>query len=195
MTHHTQIAAAAAVFAALAAGCSNNAGPSPADGYYALTEPKFALADAEKAFNAKDGPALGATLADHFRFYFDAADVGKQLPDGYVIPASWSRDDFLRAATNLFARTHSDKMDAGWRTLGSPAAGEKSFAVDTVPLAFTVMYNPQDGYFLDDGTCDYGFAADDAGKWRLTEWRDRSHACGCPTVEKSFGYILAEYYL
>jgi hypothetical protein len=179
----------------ITAGCGDengedvSTGPEP----YAKTEPKYVLANVELAFNRGDEQLLSDCLADGFTFYFDPSDVGEEV-NGYVVPASWSRKEFLRATGNMFARTHEISLNNHWKSIGSPEPGETSYLAANVALEIAVMVDRINGYASNDGTCNYEFAKDASRKWHLAKWWDRSRECGC-IGPKTFGLILAGYYL
>lgn len=187
------VAALAPAFAALfLSACSDNPEETAPPGPYKPSEPKYALANVELAFNGKNAALLDRCLDPGYRFYFDVNDVGERT-NGYLIPEYWSRADFLGAAGNMFGRAYAVSMNNGWKAVGSPGPGENNYTAASVGLRFVVMVDANNGYMIDDGTCDYDFAEVAAGEWRLTRWKDRSRECGC-VGETTLGRILASYY-
>lgn len=176
----------------ITAGCGDeDAAPTEA-GPYDATEPKYVLANVELAFGRGDVNLLSGCLAGEFKFYFDVDDIG-QIIDGYTIPTSWTRDEFLTAAGNMFAETYDTSLTNHWREIGTPARGETAYQAADVPLGIVVMTDPSNGYAFDDGTCDYEFAKEPGQIWYLAKWRDRSRECGC-IGPLTFGRILARYH-
>jgi len=176
----------------ITAGCGDeDAAPTEA-GPYDATEPKYVLANVELAFNRGDVNLLSDCLAGEFKFFFDVDDIGQKI-DGYTIPASWARDEFLAAADNMFAETRDISLTDHWREIGTPAPGETSFQAADVPLEIVVVVDAGNGYAFDDGTCDYEFAKEPTRIWHLAKWRDRSRECGC-LGPATFGRILARYH-
>jgi hypothetical protein len=188
----TSVVIAATAAAALLAGCGENqSSPSPTDNGYQPTEPKYALANVEAAFNGGDDALLDAALAANFTFYFDPYEIGKRLPNGYKIPESWTRDELLRGMARTWAGTHSAVLDNSWRVIGSPAPGETTYQA-TAPVTLDVMTDPGNGYLV-EGDGDYEFTRADDGRWRLTAWRDFTYECGC-VDSHSLGWVFAYYY-
>lgn len=174
------------------AGCGDEEVTPTEAGPYDTTEPRYVLANVELAFDRDDVNLLSECLAGDFVFLFDVNDIGQKV-DGYTIPASWTRDEFLTAAGNMFAETYDTSLTNRWREAGSPAPGETSYFAADVPLGITVMTDPNEGYAFDDGTCDYEFAKEPGQTWFLTKWRDRSRECGC-LGPLTFGRIMARYH-
>jgi hypothetical protein len=179
--------------AAFLVGCGEEEEPQPGPGPYQMTEPKYALANVELAFNGYDVSLLDKCLADTFLFFFDPNDVG-QKANGYVMPGSWARADFLQAARNMFSRAQSISIDNNWQAIGPPDPNENIYAAYAVPLKIAVVVGPNESYTLDDGTCDYEFKKDADGTWHLINWQDRSREAGC-TGPRTLGRILAKFYL
>ncbi len=183
------LAPAALFFLACADEQETPARPSP----YKPSEPKYALANVELAFDNMNADLLDSCLERGFKFYFDINDVGEEA-NGYVIPEYWSKADILRGAGNMFARAYATSLSNNWRTIGSPGPSENAYFVSSVALRIVVMVDAINGYAVDDGTCDYEFAQDVEGGWRLTRWKDRSRECGC-IGPLTLGLLLAGYYL
>ncbi len=173
-------------------GCGDDEAPPTERGPYDATEPKFVLANVELAFNRDDVNLLSDCLAADFVFYFDVNDIGEKV-NGYTIPTSWTRQEFLTAAGNLFAETHSISLANHWRETGTPAPSETSYLAADVDLEIVVMVDAVNGYALEDGVCDYEFSKTGARKWHLYKWRDRSRECGC-LGPVTLGLILARYH-
>lgn len=174
------------------AGCGDEE-PTPTEpGPYDATEPKYVLANVELAFDRGDVNLLSECLAGDFVFLFDVNDIGQKV-DGYTIPASWTRDEFLTAAGNMFAETYDTSLTNRWREVGTPAPGETSYFAADVGLEIVVMLDAVNGYAFEDGTCDYEFSKTGAQKWYLSKWRDRSRECGC-LGPLTFGRIMARYH-
>lgn len=176
----------------ISAGCGDEESTPTEAGPYEATEPEYVLANVELAFDRGDVNLLGECFAGGFVFLFDVNDIGEKV-DGYTIPASWTRDEFLTAAGNMFAETYDTSLTNHWREIGTPGRGEIFYQAADVPLGITVMVDATNGYLLDDGTCDYEFAKEPGQMWFLTKWRDRSRECGC-LGQLTFGRILARYH-
>jgi len=174
-------------------GCGEEEETPVGPGPYTMTEPKYALANAELAFNGYGAGLLDKCLADPFLFYFDPNDVG-QKTNGYVMPGSWARADFLQAARNMFSRAQSISLNNNWRAVGSPDPTETFYVAYAVPLTIVVVVDANNSYVLDDGTCDYEFEKNAEGKWHVVNWRDRSRERGC-IGPLTLGRILAKFYL
>ena len=177
------------------AGCGDEE-PTPTEaGPYDATEPRYVLANVELAFDRGDVNLLSNCLAGDFAFYFDVNDIGQKV-DGYTIPTSWTRDEFLTAAGNMFAETYDTSLTNRWREVGSPAPGATFYQAADVPLGITVMVTATNGYLFDDGTCDYEFTREPAQTWFLTKWRDRTLECGGGGCigGMTLGQILARYH-
>ncbi|MEE9457416.1 MAG: hypothetical protein V3W11_09740 [bacterium] len=159
------------------AACSDEEVTPAERGPYDATEPKYVLANVELAFNRGDVNLLSNCLADDFVFYFDVYDTGKKV-DGYTIPTSWTREEFLTAAGNLFAETYNILLTNHWRGIRTPARSETSHFADDVALEIVVMLDAINGYTLEDGMCDYESTREPAQKWYLYKWRERTLDCG-----------------
>ncbi len=178
-----------------AAGCGDEELTPTERGPYDATEPKYVLANVELAFNRGDVNFLTNCLAGDFAFYFDVNDIGKKV-DGYTIPTSWTRDEFLTAAGNLFAETHDISLTNHWRGIRTPGRGETSHFAGNVALEIVVMLDAINGYTLENGMCDYESTRTPAQKWYLYKWRDRTLECsggGC-IAGMTLGQILARYH-
>jgi hypothetical protein len=189
-TRHLLLALAAG--GVLAAGCGEDAATPAGQEPYAATEPKYVLANVELAFNGDDLKLLDDCLAPDFAFYFDEDDVGQEV-NGYVMPPSWTRQEFLTAAGNLFDKTFSATLNDHWRDVGTPGRGEQFHLVPELKLELSVMLDSKNGYVFDDGSCDYEFTRAPGEAWFLSTWRDRSRECGC-LGPFTLGRILAGYH-
>ncbi len=178
--------------AVLAAGCAEEEKSPAGQERYVPTEPKYVLANVELAFNGDHADLLDHCLAADFAFYFDVNDVGQEV-NGYVIPPSWTRQEFLTAAGNLFDKTFSVTLVDHWREVGTPGPGEQFHLATDLKLQLTVMLDSKNGYIFDDGSCDYEFTQEPGQAWFLSKWRDRSRECGC-IGPFTFGRILAGYH-
>jgi len=174
-------------------GCGEEEETPVGPGPYTMNEPKYVLANVEMAFNGYETGLLDKCLADTFLFYFDPNDVG-QKANGYVMPGSWARVDFLQAARNMFARAQRISLNNNWRAVGSPDPNETFYVAYAVPLKIVVVVDANKSYVLDDGTCDYEFEKDADETWHVVNWRDRSRASGC-IGPLTLGRILAKFYL
>ena len=179
----------------ISAGCGDEEPTTTEAGPYDATEPKYVLANVELAFNRGDVNLLSNCLAGDFAFYFDVNDIGQKV-DGYTIPTSWTRDEFLTAAGNIFAETYDTSLTNRWREVGSPAPGETSHFAGNVALDIIVMLDTINGYTLEGGVCDYEFTREPAQTWFLTKWRDRTLECGGGGCigGMTLGQILARYH-
>ena len=165
------------------------------------TTPVNVLKNVELAFNQRDINLLKAMLGPDFVFYFDPRDVGQRPPGSkYVIPESWSRDEFLAAVKNMFTRAYSISLAISTTGVGTPAENETKYKAENVSLSLLVMIDSLNGYIADRGYCNFEFERyEAAGKkyWRLTGWWDRMSE-GMdenPGISpSSLGRILAMYY-
>jgi hypothetical protein len=160
-----------------AAGCGDEEVTSPEPGPYDATEPKFVFANVELAFNRGDVNLLSNCLAGDFVFYFDVNDIGQKV-NGYTIPTSWTREEFLTAAGNLFAETYNISLTNHWRGIRTPGRSETSHFAGNVALEIVVMLDAINGYTLEEGVCDYESTMEPAQKWYLYKWRERTLECG-----------------
>jgi hypothetical protein len=181
-----------AATALLAAGCGEETTDAGGQEPYPANEPKYVLANVELAFNADDLNLLDDCLAGDFMFYFDEDDVGQEV-NGYVMPLSWTRQEFLTAVGNLFDKTFSVTFNDHWREVGTPGRGEQFYLAPELKLQLSVMVDSKNGYVFDDGSCDYEFTREPGEAWFLSKWRDRSRECGC-LGPYTFGRILAGYH-
>ncbi len=169
---------AGAVAAAFLGACSTDAPVGEeAPTYYDLTAPKYALADLELAFRGRDAEKLATYLSADFRFRFAPEDVGRKVAGGYVIPTSWGRGEFVQATRHMFERCSAVEMNCYWNQVGEPAPEDESYYAPNLPLTMTAMTDMMDGWDLNEGKCDYDFAKDAGGAWRLAMWWDRTYLC------------------
>ncbi len=191
----TEIAKRAGLAAALAAASAflacGEEEVTPSGPPYALTEPKYVLADVEYAFNHRDIELLDKCLADNFVFYFNPADVGDTVGD-YRIPESWTKTDFLAASKNLFDQAYSISLNIDWEGIGSPASDGTEFYASNVQFDFTVMTDAINGYYA-TGYFNFSFRKLNSGTWRLIRWWDHTSGFAGGSAPASFGKILALY--
>ena len=186
------LAAFAAGLAAFGLSCAEDDVVCEKPPLYPMIEPRYVLANVALAFNNPDPTYLGRVLDPGFVFYFNPGDVGAELTTGYVIPASWGRREFIRAAENLIASVKSVSFKCPWDTIGTPGAGVSEYEARTV-LVFVVRVDDT-RYYRAKGSCGYVFLKTPGVKWQLAAWRDyASHHYG-NGGELSLGRILALYY-
>jgi len=189
----------AGALALLAFSCGEEEGVTPQEpDRLEPTSPANVLKDVAIAFNQRDVNLLKAMLGPNFVFYFDPRDVGRDI-GGYIIPESWSYDEFREATTNLFSRAHSINLTIDVGHVGEPGAGEKSYSVLDIETSLLVMVDESSG-FLGEGFGDYEFEiyqGKTGGKfWRLTKWADKRYHAGDASRANevaSVGVILAYY--
>jgi hypothetical protein len=184
-------------FLALACGEEEVTGPQEPDRYMP-TSPANVLKNVELAFDNRDINLLTAMLSTEFVFYFDPRDVGRNI-GGYIIPESWSYDEFRDAAANLFSRAYSINLTIDVGHVGEPAPGKKSYNAPDVKTSLLVMVDDVSG-FLGEGFGDYGFEIyrGKTGRefWRLIKWADHRYRGGDASPANkvaSVGIILAYY--
>jgi hypothetical protein len=92
--------------------CEDSVGPggnSPAD----------VLELVQESFNTRAVSVLDGVLSDDFTFYFDPRDVGDDV-GGFVIPASWGRDDHMAACENMLSQIYSIDFNINTTDVGDP---------------------------------------------------------------------------
>jgi hypothetical protein len=159
------------------------------------------LVAVETSFNYKDIRYLENNVSGDFSFHFDADDVGQNPPgSNYVIPASWTRTEFLRTVGSLLERANWVSFDIRTSGLGEPAPNETTYRAENVSIKLLVMVDALNGYIADTGYCNFEFekyrSEGGADYWRLTEWWDYTSVTGdeAPGLEPaSLGRILALY--
>ncbi len=140
-------------------------------------------------------------LGPNFVFYFDPRDVGQSAPGShYIIPESWSRDEFLQAVNNMFTKAYSIDLTISTGNVGEPRPEATEYEAENVPAELLVMTDEINGY-IGDGHCDFEFEkyTSEGGKkyWRLTAWWDRGRYCDeefAATAPSTIGRVLAIYY-
>jgi hypothetical protein len=187
-------AASAFVLGAFGTGCLFGDEPEEPPEVPAMTEPKYVLANVEKAFNERDEDLLNECLQADFKFYFDAGDVGRNPPGSeYLIPESWSKGEFTAACGNMFDKAYSISLSIPRDKIGKPKEGVTYFDVKKNPLDIVVMVNELSGYQANQGYCDFGFGRQADGKWRMANWYDHTGA-DYGDSPATLGKILALYH-
>jgi len=170
---------AAVTLAALAlAVCYNTVidGEPPPPEY---TSPATVVKAVQISFNQRNIDYLKKSLSPNFVFYFDPRDVGQSPPGSmYIIPESWSRDEFLQAANNMFTKAYSISLAIPTAGVGTPGENETTYLADNVSISLLVMVDELNGFIADGGYCTFEFEkyTSKEGKkyWRLTGWWDRT---------------------
>ncbi len=165
------------------------------------TTPTNVLKNVEISFNQRDINLLKAMLSTEFVFYFDPRDLGQNPPGSqYVIPESWTRAEFLRAAANMFKKAHTISLSIGTGSVGEPRPEETEYQAENVPAELLVMLDELNGYIANSAsTFEFErYLAEGGGKhWRLTEWQDRGRYCDeAPAALEpaTLGRVLAVFY-
>lgn len=164
------------------------------------TDPKYVLFNVNVGFEERGRKILKANLCDDFVFHFDPEDVGANV-NGYIIPASWTLDEFYAATENIFAGAYVIDCTLSYRGIGTPGPGETEFRAEDVSLSFRVHVDENNGYRTYGGYCDFefrGYAPGD-GKtyWRVSRWWDRTYVeppGDYELVVTTLGRILAMYH-
>lgn len=182
--------AAAAALAALALNCAVDVTEIEKTPRVPMTEPRYVLANVAAAFNDPDRAILERALNYNFVFHFHPDEVGEELTTGYVIPASWDRAEFLRAAGKLLESVKSTSLKVPWNKIGAPERGAGEYEAEAV-LIFVVVDGTRS--YRAEGSGVFGFVKSSGVKWELAAWRDKTCKLGRPG-EPSLGRILALYY-
>jgi hypothetical protein len=191
----------AAALALLGLACFKEE-PPPAPTHFEPSSPGNVLKNVEMSFNQRDINLLGAMLSDNFVFHFDPRDVGRRPPGSsqYVIPESWTRAEFLRAAANMFEKAFRISLSIETDSVGEPRPEETEYYVENVPVELLAMLNELDGFIAESAsTFEFERYLTEGGSkhWRLTGWQDRggyydeTPAAGSPST---IGKVLAIYY-
>ena len=141
-----------------------------------LESPTATLRTFVEAHNSSDLKLMATTLTDDFHFYFAPDDIGKEVhKDGYIIPTSFNRDEFLQAYQNLFNSVYSieliiPELEGG---LGEPT--HNKFTCETT-FKLNIMVNSNYGY-QNNGCVEWLFELCGDGLWRISviesdEWHD-----------------------
>jgi hypothetical protein len=173
------IALVGAAVLSLACGEEEGVTPPPGSDRVGATTPAYVLKNVVVSFNQRDINLLKAMLSENFVFYFDPRDVGRSPPGSqYVIPESWSRDEFWQAVKNMFKKAYSINLSITTSGVGTPAENETTYLADNVPISLLVMVDELSGYIADKGYCNFEFEkyTTAAGKkyWRLSGWWDHT---------------------
>ncbi len=169
----------AAVAALALAGCGETVvdGGGPPIPEYA--SPATVLKAVQISFNQRNINYLKQSLSPNFIFYFDPRDVGKNPPGGnYIIPESWSHDEFLNGANNMLQKAYAIDFSINTTGVGTPGEKETTYRADNVTLSLLVYIDEVNGCLIDGGYCDFAFEryATEKGErlWRLTGWWDHT---------------------
>ena len=193
----------AAALALLGLACFEEESVTPAPTYPKPLSPVNVLKNVAISFNQRDVILLKAMLSESFVFFFDPRDVGQRPPGSsqYVIPESWTRAEFLRAAANMFKKAYSISLSIGTGSVGEPRPEETVYQAENVPAELLAMLDELNGYIANSAST-FAFeryVAEGGGKyWRLTEWQDRGDyydeapAAGSPST---IGNVLAVFYV
>jgi hypothetical protein len=176
----------------LLAACKEESGLGPGPTHPQPTTPATCLTCVEVSFNQRDIGLLKAMLNESFVFYFNPEDVGQWLPgSGYVIPKSWTRAEFVRAASKILKSVYSVSLSIPTAGVGEPDPGAKTYKAEDINITLLVMIDERNGVLVERGYCDFAFGeytGEDAHKyWHITEWRDW-------TYHWSLGRFLAMYH-
>ncbi|MEE9455985.1 MAG: hypothetical protein V3W11_02400 [bacterium] len=167
------------------------------------TSPATVLKAVQISFNQSNIDYLEKSLSPEFIFYFDPRDVGASPPGkpGYKIPASWSYDDFTKAANRMLHTAYSISLFVPVGSLREPGENETTYKAENVTISLLVMVDEVNGFKIDKGFCDFAFEAyyneRKEKRWRLTKWWDHTsggydeYTGGAPG---SLGSVLALYY-
>jgi hypothetical protein len=166
------------------------------------TSPAMVLKAVQISFNQSNIYYLEKSLSPEFIFYFDPRDVGMSPPGGrYIIPASWSYDDFTKAANRMLNTAYSISLFVPVEPLRQPGENETTYRAENVTISLLVMVDEVNGFMIDKGYCNFAFEAyyneRKEKRWRLTGWWD--HTSGgyderTGVAPGSLGRVLALYY-
>jgi len=183
----------------LGVACKDPVAPEPT--YYA-SSPVQCISYLEQAFNDRDISIFEKQLSPDFTFYFNEADVGKEVND-YTIPESWDYDHERRAVWNIFrpydeGGAYDVSMQLSENDVGTPPEGATEYTASNIGISLLVMFTNTDGAIANKGVLDFTFektSGDNGDYWRLIEWKDGTYAFGEKTLEPmSLGEMKAYYY-
>jgi len=174
----------------LLTSCLEEYSPPP----LSLDSPEDTLRTFVYAFNHSNEPdaikILSSTLTDDFHFYFDPKDIGKEN-DGYIIPESWNRDEFLNACQNMFNSAYSIHLDIPALVtglIGDYSSNGNEFYCET-DINFLLYVNAYQGYQV-VGPVYWQFRKCDDGKWRIYAIYDHTAPKIFSNETASWGVIL-----
>jgi hypothetical protein len=190
----------AVALALLACGGPEGVSTGPDLAMFEPNDPKYVLINVCIAFDYRHFKTLKASLCDDFVFYFSPEDVGANV-NGYVIPESWTRDDFYAAAANIFVKAYIVDLDLSLYGFRSPGPGQTYCRVEDISTRLDVHADTYTWYLVYDGYSDFefrGYAPGD-GKtyWRVARWWDRTFVEPPDynePVYTTLGRILAMYH-
>jgi hypothetical protein len=187
----------------LAASCVEEGGTTPGpEGAPEATSPANVLKCVEISFNQTDIKIIVDVLSDGFVFYFDPDDVGQNPPgSNYVIPVSWSCDEFKIVLTNMYRKAFSISLSIPTGGVGTPDPNKTIYKAENVTIKLLVMIDELNGYLADCGYCNFEFERYDGPKgeklWRLTKWWDNtgvSYDANPGVSPTSVGRVFALFY-
>jgi len=163
-----------------------------------LDSPEDTLRTFVYAFNHFNEPdaikILASTLSDDFHFYFDPKDIGKEK-NGYIIPESWNKDEFLSACQNMFNDAYSIHLDIPQLETGLKGQYKSNgdeFSCET-DINFLLYVNQSQGYQA-VGPVNWQFRKCDDGKWRIYAIYDHTSPEIFSIECTSYGVILAYFH-
>ena len=159
------------------------------------TTPTKAIENFSNSFDSRDIAQYKSCLSEDFTFYFNPADVGETVGDGYVIPESWGYEDDWRATQNMFDFAYSITLDLPSSQIGDPPEGVTEYTQNNVYISLLVMTTSTDGLRA-DGFVTFTFEKMNEGGtdvWKIRDFFDYTSAKkGIETA--SLGTIKAEFY-
>jgi hypothetical protein len=130
-----------------------------------------------------------------YEFRFDPMQAGQMLPDGYIIPQSWTYMDDSAAAWRMFdevSYTHLMLSVHNWQDYDFQPEGDTFTAKDAdveMHLWSEDMLHNHYAY----GPCDFEFVKVD-GSWKISRWVDKTWDWYGTTEGCSVGYMRALYH-
>jgi hypothetical protein len=122
-------------------------------------------------------------LRPGYRFYFNPADVGKTLKDGYVIPEYWDNAEDCTATSKMFEQAYNMEMTVkNWEDY-DVVPEVTTYTAHDVQIEFYIYPASPDFAELTSGICDVDFEKID-GYWYIIKWFDKT---------SGYGYIRAAY--
>ena len=109
---------------------------------------------------------LNITLSDYLIFYPEPDDIGKKIPDGYIIPNSWDKNEFLKLTDSMLKNAYSINLSVSGYENGSYNQSNTSYLCIT-DFDLSVYVSSSDNYEA-KGQVEWILDLCDDGKWRIS---------------------------
>jgi hypothetical protein len=193
------------IFAIMLAGCEPHGEPiiEPPAGFD-LSTPGRTLESLARVWNTtRSADDYSRLLSPDYHFYFAPGDVGRQLKDGYIIPATWDKTEDVQATANMFAPPSEEgAYDISMDILNSADydydPGGTDFTADDVEMQVYMWPEGPDFAYLATGSFVFDFKKVN-GLWLISGWHDSLYDDGSISLmgqilQGTLGVMRASYH-